>query len=172
MQHHLSHRFGVRLLVGTEYGPLTPPPARERHVLHRVALPLRRPLSAEGVPHSSGLRGEVGQLIRFPQPTVEHVPAARLGRVLRGREDRRDRKSTRLNSSHSQISYAVFCLKKKNISNSKKGNTTQHNTTERQSSDGLINCRHTALLTHLDLSNQRSHMIARSASIPVQADMI
>src|SRR5688572_31232756 len=28
-----------------------------------------------------------------------------------------DRKSTRLNSSHSQISYAVFCLKKKNKSN-------------------------------------------------------
>src|SRR2546430_13656425 len=28
---------------------------------------------------------------------------------------RRDRKSTRLNSSHSQISYAVFCLKKKKI---------------------------------------------------------
>src|SRR2546430_13561081 len=27
---------------------------------------------------------------------------------------RKDRKSTRLNSSHSQISYAVFCLKKKN----------------------------------------------------------
>src|SRR2546427_3724565 len=27
--------------------------------------------------------------------------------------DREDRKSTRLNSSHSQISYAVFCLKKK-----------------------------------------------------------
>src|SRR2546430_3395881 len=28
-------------------------------------------------------------------------------------EDGEDRKSTRLNSSHSQISYAVFCLKKK-----------------------------------------------------------
>src|SRR5438270_13453659 len=28
---------------------------------------------------------------------------------------KRDRKSTRLNSSHSQISYAVFCLKKKKI---------------------------------------------------------
>src|SRR2546430_6275260 len=27
----------------------------------------------------------------------------------------RDRKSTRLNSSHSQISYAVFCLKKKDV---------------------------------------------------------
>src|SRR2546430_4537149 len=30
------------------------------------------------------------------------------------RREHRDRKSTRLNSSHSQISYAVFCLKKKN----------------------------------------------------------
>src|SRR2546430_8686391 len=30
-----------------------------------------------------------------------------------GIERKRDRKSTRLNSSHSQISYAVFCLKKK-----------------------------------------------------------
>src|SRR3712207_7822608 len=29
--------------------------------------------------------------------------------------DIRDRKSTRLNSSHANISYAVFCLKKKNI---------------------------------------------------------
>src|SRR2546430_6449974 len=29
----------------------------------------------------------------------------------------RDRKSTRLNSSHSQISYAVFCLKKKKTNN-------------------------------------------------------
>src|SRR5256885_5495582 len=31
------------------------------------------------------------------------------------RRDKRDRKSTRLNSSHLVISYAVFCLKKKNI---------------------------------------------------------
>src|SRR5688572_31961571 len=30
-----------------------------------------------------------------------------------GQHDPQDRKSTRLNSSHSQISYAVFCLKKK-----------------------------------------------------------
>src|SRR2546430_7711202 len=33
---------------------------------------------------------------------------------LHRRRQRPDRKSTRLNSSHSQISYAVFCLKKKN----------------------------------------------------------
>src|SRR2546430_13241282 len=32
---------------------------------------------------------------------------------LRNQRLSRDRKSTRLNSSHSQISYAVFCLKKK-----------------------------------------------------------
>src|SRR5438270_13320798 len=31
--------------------------------------------------------------------------------------EKRDRKSTRLNSSHSQISYAVFCLKKKKKQN-------------------------------------------------------
>src|SRR5438309_8632490 len=36
-----------------------------------------------------------------------------------------DRKSTRLNSSHSSISYAVFCLKKKKT---KKDSTTRHNT--------------------------------------------
>src|SRR2546427_4706829 len=42
-----------------------------------------------------------------------------LGRALEGRwadNEQADRKSTRLNSSHSQISYAVFCLKKKNYS--------------------------------------------------------
>src|SRR3989442_13132950 len=33
--------------------------------------------------------------------------------VLTGRVVQRDRKSTRLNSSHVRISYAVFCLKKK-----------------------------------------------------------
>src|SRR2546430_12557319 len=38
-----------------------------------------------------------------------HLPVREFGRAPQGR----DRKSTRLNSSHSQISYAVFCLKKK-----------------------------------------------------------
>src|SRR2546430_9889448 len=39
---------------------------------------------------------------------------------LGGNRDRdRDRKSTRLNSSHSQISYAVFCLKKKKKRNTR-----------------------------------------------------
>src|SRR2546430_13591721 len=42
--------------------------------------------------------------------------ARRQVQAARDDEERhRDRKSTRLNSSHSQISYAVFCLKKKTI---------------------------------------------------------
>src|SRR2546430_6428370 len=48
-------------------------------------------------------------------------PGASRCAAARGRPDTRaDRKSTRLNSSHSQISYAVFCLKKK-----KKNNTAR-----------------------------------------------
>src|SRR5258708_25907713 len=43
-------------------------------------------------------------------------------RLFEDRERRQDRKSTRLNSSHQIISYAVFCLKKK------KKKTTAHTT--------------------------------------------
>src|SRR2546430_7238135 len=43
--------------------------------------------------------------------------AARARASGRWRARPADRKSTRLNSSHSQISYAVFCLKKKKINN-------------------------------------------------------
>src|SRR2546430_13234062 len=40
------------------------------------------------------------------------------GLILLAIDERKaDRKSTRLNSSHSQISYAVFCLKKKKLHN-------------------------------------------------------
>src|SRR5688572_31628614 len=43
---------------------------------------------------------------------LQRILAVELGGTRAPREE--DRKSTRLNSSHSQISYAVFCLKKKN----------------------------------------------------------
>src|SRR5438270_2219265 len=43
------------------------------------------------------------------------LPACEPGTGERIGEGSLDRKSTRLNSSHSQISYAVFCLKKKII---------------------------------------------------------
>src|SRR2546430_10400527 len=47
-------------------------------------------------------------LIAAQHPTATHLEGMRSWNDL-------DRKSTRLNSSHSQISYAVFCLKKKTI---------------------------------------------------------
>src|SRR5689334_24305193 len=55
------------------------------------------------------------------------------GKIRADGERRQDRKSTRLNSSHSSISYAVFCLKKKKkIKNTykKSNNTKIINTTE------------------------------------------
>src|SRR5690606_41597744 len=47
-------------------------------------------------------------------PVVPGRCHRRRQRQRRGRDDYLDRKSTRLNSSHVKISYAVFCLKKKN----------------------------------------------------------
>src|SRR2546426_1351028 len=45
---------------------------------------------------------------------VEAFQQLRRARILAGLVEQPDRKSTRLNSSHLVISYAVFCLKKKN----------------------------------------------------------
>src|SRR2546422_4566860 len=53
-------------------------------------------------PPTQGGKGRVGD-VRVHAPRAHH----------RHRPDRQDRKSTRLNSSHGYISYAVFCLKKK-----------------------------------------------------------
>src|SRR2546430_11322789 len=65
---------------------------RSRNPL-RVQQMTGRVVSDASVERRSGCRAAVGEDLR-------HVPHP-------------DRKSTRLNSSHSQISYAVFCLKKK-----------------------------------------------------------
>src|SRR3712207_7848825 len=52
-----------------------------------------------------------------PDGCAGHLPSScRAAQAGRGAAaDREDRKSTRLNSSHANISYAVFCLKKKKI---------------------------------------------------------
>src|SRR5207245_10855380 len=55
----------------------------------------------------------------FTPPSRQPVPASSAGGRLRPKADR---KSTRLNSSHGSISYAVFCLKKKK----KNKKTTEH----------------------------------------------
>src|SRR3712207_7090470 len=65
-------------------------------------------------------RGQPGPavppLVEPPRGEVEDLQAGRRGRRRRHPYTSRqsDRKSTRLNSSHANISYAVFCLKKKN----------------------------------------------------------
>src|SRR5689334_25447701 len=51
------------------------------------------------------ISGNVVDRVADEREVVEHA--------LRRNAELRDRKSTRLNSSHSSISYAVFCLKKK-----------------------------------------------------------
>src|SRR2546430_6690383 len=58
------------------------------------------------------------KLERLQRRAVLPAPRRRGDDTLRLCEPRPDRKSTRLNSSHSQISYAVFCLKKKKKNNS------------------------------------------------------
>src|SRR2546430_12345941 len=95
-------------------------------------LMIRRPPRSTLFPYTTLFRSHVveraegGQLIAaFHQPLQGDVD--QIGRVvlavgglpdrLSGHLPRRDRKSTRLNSSHSQISYAVFCLKKKKHDN-------------------------------------------------------
>src|SRR3712207_7984047 len=51
---------------------------------------------------------------RFPaQHPVQFAAYEQLGREGEEHVEETDRKSTRLNSSHANISYAVFCLKKK-----------------------------------------------------------
>src|SRR5437773_3584293 len=65
----------------------------------------RRPPRSTLFPYTTLFRSELGEL-RRKDPRREIRGAAR--------GEGKDRKSTRLNSSHITISYAVFCLKKKN----------------------------------------------------------
>src|SRR2546430_3204270 len=96
---------------------------------------IRRPPRSTLFPYTTLFRSLVRRLGLFPEREIARIvlgvlvtrdPRARfqlarveprqpaVARELGDREvDRADRKSTRLNSSHSQISYAVFCLKKK-----------------------------------------------------------
>src|SRR5206468_1129638 len=91
------------------------------------SIPVRRPAAqrrgeaAGASPHARGSRrgDPFVSTLRELLPPARSAPLPRGGGVVRfGRSDvavlvrREDRKSTRLNSSHDQISYAVFCLKK------------------------------------------------------------
>src|SRR2546422_5047485 len=70
------------------------------------------PISTSGQPTGGSW---VGKRFQPALPRASPVEAAVLNRLAHelGLQSRRDRKSTRLNSSHGYISYAVFCFKKK-----------------------------------------------------------
>src|SRR2546430_9687321 len=64
---------------------------------------------------SAWLARQLSERAFFRRAVRRFLPGEELGAALDAAAGfaREDRKSTRLNSSHSQISYAVFCLKKK-----------------------------------------------------------
>src|SRR2546430_8517641 len=81
-------------------------------------LMIRRPPRSTLFPYTTLFRslGLMSYLLSFPSQPVTDRPAHcqfEVAALQPGQLFREDRKSTRLNSSHSQISYAVFCLKKK-----------------------------------------------------------
>src|SRR5688572_32041397 len=93
---------------------------------------IRRPPRSTLFPYTTLFRsGLPGEALR-PRPLPAGVRAGARGRGGARRRPARgagagDRKSTRLNSSHSQISYAVFCLKKKKKQKQKKLEKTTNN---------------------------------------------
>src|SRR5947209_15374653 len=76
-------------------------------VLSFFFLMIRRPPRSTLFPYTTLFRS----LITDAEAAAEH---SLLRQTVSDSKARRDRKSTRLNSSHANISYAVFCLKKKN----------------------------------------------------------
>src|SRR2546430_7721318 len=74
---------------------------------------IRRPPRSTLFPYTTLFRSILGFVKRFHLAGFNlHIHA--IGDLAVRTAIDADRKSTRLNSSHSQISYAVFCLKKKN----------------------------------------------------------
>src|SRR5947209_9662859 len=81
----------------------------------------------------------------FPTRRSSDLVARDLAHRLRGRAGvepaagqllaRRDRKSTRLNSSHANISYAVFCLKKKSVAGQLSTEDSEEENTGQNSAD-------------------------------------
>src|SRR2546430_4342806 len=78
---------------------------------------IRRPPRSTLFPYTTLFRSIPATTPVVPQisPNQRQTVASAPARTQYTTSPNRDRKSTRLNSSHSQISYAVFCLKKKKI---------------------------------------------------------
>src|SRR5207253_10553561 len=109
------------ILASSTFFFFTDPPTPEIYTLSlHDALPISVTLQqfVELGPVALGQRRRLGYVAAgdFEQP-YEVVALELLARFLEWREHPLDRKSTRLNSSHVAISYAVFCLKKKKTIN-------------------------------------------------------
>src|SRR5260221_7643794 len=82
---------------------------------------IRRPPRSTLFPYTTLFRSVLSGLVQQTkrvwslsrQRRISPLREERTGFTERASPSRRDRKSTRLNSSHTVISYAVFCLKKK-----------------------------------------------------------
>src|SRR2546430_10919713 len=86
---------------------------------------IRRPPRSTLFPYTTLFRSHFGHRLETPRNQLPACSATHDQQAnyrhrdqhVDGRIGEVDRKSTRLNSSHSQISYAVFCLKKKKKDN-------------------------------------------------------
>src|SRR5947209_17312267 len=96
--------------------------SRQTHVpaLFFFFLMIRRPPRSTLFPYTTLFRSSLeelaGETVRIVERGEYEAPSGR-----------RDRKSTRLNSSHANISYAVFCLKKKKKKSKTKKRSNIHN---------------------------------------------
>src|SRR2546421_6025696 len=98
--------------------------------------------------------------------TILHWPPIRKESSTRPAQSSRrrtDRKSTRLNSSHDQISYAVFCLKKKKKHKAIKPLTTktlrkEHNTDLSQTPSTFTGTHHTPTVCSRHRHHREYHM--------------
>src|SRR6266853_3681042 len=94
---------------------------------------IRRPPRSTLFPYTTLFRSRSRRSVSRPELGSPALPGPNDG-PRRRRDLERDRKSTRLNSSHSQISYAVFCLKKK-----KKKNKIYNNEKKKKKKDKYKN---------------------------------
>src|SRR5258708_9533924 len=92
---------------------------------------IRRPPRSTLFPYTTLFRSQLGVVVVDSELRVKmwHGRSEELW-GLRAAEVYEDRKSTRLNSSHQIISYAVFCLKKKNKSTTSSRSITRLHSSE------------------------------------------
>src|SRR3712207_8090785 len=78
----------------------------------RVSLPAQGHGAVQELAEDEGLGGALLEAPQVDQPCADDPPGVHARHAGHGEEHPSpDRKSTRLNSSHANISYAVFCLK-------------------------------------------------------------